>query len=65
MVRNPVKKEEVPELPEAPEVPQAAPEEPARYIEREITLSLINDKLNYVTELLHKIAEAAEIDLNK
>ena len=65
MVRNPIKsetKEEVPApTPEAPEAPAV----PTQFVEREINLSLINDKLNYITGLLHKIAEAAEIDLEK
>lgn len=66
MVRNPIKQEEpqapTPEAPKAPAEAEA-PKVPTQFVEREINLSLINDKLNYVTGLLHKIAEAAEIDL--
>lgn len=65
MVRNPLTKPKAPEetTPE-PEVPKA-PEAAALISEREINLSLINDKLNYVISVVNKIAEAAEIDLNK
>lgn len=57
------KKEEVPK-PEA----QSQTEEPKEegvVIERVIDLKLINDKLNYITGILHKIAEKAEIDLSQ
>lgn len=33
-------------------------------IEREVTLSLINDKLNYITGVLHKIADENNINLD-
>lgn len=62
MVRNPIAKED----PQPEPVEQAAPEQPAQpvqVIEREVTLSLLNDKLNYLTGVIHKIAEAAEIKL--
>lgn len=59
-MRNPIiKKEELP----VPEPPAEA--QNIQIVEREINLSLINDKLNYITGLLHKIVEAAEIDLTK
>jgi hypothetical protein len=63
MGRNPVKDKEIPEAPtpehSAPATPQGV------VVEREITLSLINDKLNYAIGLLHEIAKACEIDLTK
>lgn len=34
-------------------------------VEREITLSLVNDKLNYLINLLNKIAKAAEIKIEE
>lgn len=61
-MRNPLKKEE--EKKEAvPEIQEAEPK-PVQIVEREVTLSLINEKLNYVTGILHKIAEAAEIKVD-
>jgi len=60
-MRNPIKREEI--QPQAPA--QIAEPQNVQIIEREVTLSLLNDKLNYITGLLHKIAEAAEIDLIK
>ena len=66
MVRNPSKRSE--EKPEIPQMPQAKGDQQdpqnVQVIEREVNLALINDKLNYVTGLLHKIAEACEVDLN-
>jgi hypothetical protein len=57
------KKEPEPAAP-TPEPAQPAAQEPqGLIIEREITLSLINDKLNYLSNVVNKIAEAAEIDL--
>lgn len=59
MVRNPTKQEEMPQ-------PQKKEEaQNVQIIEREISLSLLNDKLNYMTGLLHKIAEACQIDLSQ
>ncbi len=68
-MRNPTKKkeekkEEVPEVPEAPAAP-AETEGAAPIIEREINLSLINDKLNYLISTTNKIAEACEVNLNE
>lgn len=63
MVRNPVKRVE-----EEPQAQQPAqPEAPVNRIveEREITLSLINDKLNFLTNVVLKIAEACDVDLRK
>lgn len=60
-MRNPIRKKE-----EEIQTPDAQIENPTmQVIEREITLSLLNDKINYITGLLHKIVEAAEIDLDK
>lgn len=64
MVRNPLKKEE----PTPPAPPQEQPQSEApqvQVVEREINLTLINDKLNYITGIVHKIAEACEVDLSK
>lgn len=64
-MRNPLVKQKEEVKPE-PAVPTPSePETPVQLVEREINLSLINDKLNYITGLLHKIIEAAEIDLEK
>lgn len=61
-MRNPVqKKEEAPPVPE----PTEQQETPVQIVEREITLSVINEKLNYAIGLLHKIGEACEIDKEK
>lgn len=65
MVRNPIKKEEAQEEPAAPAPPVPINNENVQFVEREVNLSLLNDKLNYLTGLVHKIAEAAEIDLSK
>jgi len=65
MVRNPLKKE--PPEEELPVMPQPQQKEPTsqnmQIVERPITLELINDKINYLTGVIHKIAEAAEIQL--
>jgi len=64
MVRNPLKKsEEKEEAPKAAEDPKE--EAGTQIIERAITLSLINDKLNYLIGLVQKIGEACEVDLSK
>lgn len=34
-------------------------------IEREINLALLNDKVNYMTGILLKIAEACKVDLSE
>lgn len=61
-MRNPLRKE-----PEAAPVPipqaPALPEPTVQIVEREITLSVVNEKLNYAIGILHKIAEAAELDI--
>lgn len=75
MVRNPLRRvAEIDENVEAikQEVNTTLPPRPlkadeadlTRVIEREINLSLLNDKINFNTELLLKIAEACEIDLS-
>lgn len=63
MVRNPVKKKEDEEVPTPSE--SASPNPQGTVIEREINLSLINDKLNYAIGLLHEIANACDIDTSK
>lgn len=61
MVRNPMKRE--PE--EVPKVEEKQAETPqVQIMEREISLSLLNDKLNYLTGVIHKIAEACEVNLD-
>jgi len=45
------------EQPPQPEVPQVQ--------EREINLTLINDKLNYLIEVINKVAEKAEVNLGE
>jgi len=65
-MRNPVAKKKEEEV--AKEVPSPTPTAPVvqeAVVEREINLSLINDKLNYVISTVNKIAEACEVDLNK
>lgn len=67
-MRTPFRKDEpVAPAPVPAQAPAQQPEPQAQgtILEREINLSLINDKLNYVISTLNKIAEAAEIDLNK
>lgn len=61
MVRNIIKKDEVPE---AEPISPAANIPQVQIREMEINLSLINDKINYMTSLLHKIAEACEINFS-
>lgn len=63
MARNPTKTEEPQGLPEMP-TPQKIDNQNLQVIEREVNLGLINDKLNYITGLLHKVAEACEVDIN-
>jgi len=80
MPRKPLGKKEVPQMPPMPEAPgqPTTPEAPGqeeqkegvKVLEREINLTLINDKLNQVTELcfllnekIEKIAIASEIEL--
>lgn len=40
-------------------------EEAPQIVEREITLSLLNAKLNEITNLLYKIAEKAKVDIEE
>lgn len=61
MPRNPVKKQESPELPPLP-TPSEEKSQNVQVVEREVTLSLLNDKINYLTNVVHKIAEACECD---
>jgi hypothetical protein len=64
MVRNPLKRSE-PEQKESEESKQNQNnKQDVQIMEREINLSLINDKLNYLSGIIHKIAEACEVDLN-
>lgn len=58
--------EEEGEIPRAKKVPQETRgEDPqVQIVEREITLGLLNDKINYLTGILIKIAEASEIELD-
>ena len=62
MVRNPLKRKEETEGPL--EIPKAetVSEEGVQIIEREINISLINNKINYVIGLLQKIADACDVD---
>ena len=65
MVRNFIRRSEPAELPTLPpkaEVGEAQQEAQVQILEREITLTLLNEKLNYITALLHKLADAAEVD---
>ena len=71
MVRNPLKREaDLPakETPQAqqPQAPQTARggEPQVQIVEREINLALLNDKLNYITGILLKVADACEVDLD-
>lgn len=64
MVRNPMKRSE-PEVPAPEEKKEAEAAPQVQIVEREINLSLLNDKLNYMTGILHKIAEACEVDLSE
>lgn len=64
MVRNPIKKKQD-KTEEAPTpTPEAAAPGEMQYIERPVNIALLNDKLNYITGLLHKIAKACEVELN-
>lgn len=67
MVRNPFTKVKTKEdIPTQRLAEQKETTEPdVQFVEREITLSVINSKLNYVIEMLHKFAESAGIDLEK
>lgn len=58
MVRKPFKRDE-PEVPEQP-----APQTNEVVIEQEINLSLLNRKINYLTSVVVKIAEACEVKLD-
>lgn len=67
MPRNPLKKSEPVEddLPAMPQPPQPGTQQDdagTQIVEREVTLSLLNDKINYLTNVIHKIAKACECD---
>lgn len=70
MARNPLKKSEpAPQPEQEPELPPLPPKETGgapgvQVIERPINIGLINEKLNYITGLLIKVAEACEVDLD-
>jgi hypothetical protein len=61
MVRNPLKQEDPAEQPEE----QPTQKGPVEIREVEINLSLVNTKLNYLTGLVIKIADACKIDLSQ
>lgn len=65
MPANPFKKkkEEVKEEPKQ-EVPTIEPRPQGQIVEREITLALLNDKLNYLISSIHKIADESGISLD-
>jgi len=63
MARNPARKAPEPELPPTPAPPKEGNKD-VQVVEREITIGLLNDKLNYLTGIVHKIAEACECDLS-
>lgn len=63
-MRKPTEKEEPKKEPTAAEAVAEA-EQGASLVEREINLTLINDKLNYIISTVNRIAEACEIDLSK
>jgi Mg2+/Co2+ transporter CorB len=60
-MRNVFKKEKEQEQ-ESPEIPKIEDNRDVQIIEREINLNLLNDKLNYITGLVLKLCEAAEIE---
>ena len=60
MVRNPIKKAAPEEIPQEEPKNEESPQ--VQVLEREISLSLINDKLNYLTGVIHKIAQACEVE---
>ena len=63
-MRNPIKRKED-EVQEGPEQQVNVMQTPQGVVvEREVNLSLINDKLNYAMGLLHKIAQACEVEIN-
>jgi len=51
-----LKKEEQ-ATPEKPEAQAAQPEQAVQYVEREVTLSLLNQKINILTELVVSLHE--------
>lgn len=61
MVRKPIQRSQPEDVPQS----ATAPESQVQYQEREINLSLINDKLNYLIGVCNQIAQACEIDLSK
>lgn len=63
MARNPVreKAEAAKETPDA-DNPGNSPQD-IQVVEREITLALLNDKINYMTGLLHEIAKACDVEI--
>lgn len=65
MVRNVLNKKQVQDEPEMPEVAQAHEAVPAevQVVEREITIALLNEKLNYLISAVQKIADAADVKL--
>lgn len=50
-----------------PVPPQAAAQTPQvqRTVEVEVNLSLLNDKLNYLINCVHQIADASDIELKQ
>lgn len=53
---------------EEEKVPEENPEEPQTFIKEifaDPSQQILNDKLNHITGLLYKIAEACEVDLSK
>lgn len=63
-MRNPLFKKEEVALAPVPKVEVKEEATNTQVVEREVNLSLVNEKLNYVIGLLHKICEAGEINLN-
>ena len=56
--------EQGPETPKAPVPAQRADEDQkVNFVEREVTLSLLNNKINLLTNILMKICEAENISL--
>lgn len=62
MARHPIKERE-----DTEEVPTPSERAPAQtsLVEREINLSLINDKINYIIGVVNEIAKACEITPEK